>query len=194
MPTDETRRRILEAATEAFARHGFKKTSIDDVAKAAGVGKGTVYLVCDSKEDLFYQVVHRELRLWVAEVSTLIDPRKPAEELLAQCSFQALAYLETRPLVRDLILGNLVEVLPLWTDRLAELRLLGRQNTVELLRLGIRQGRFRPDLDIEAVARLLQDIQAAGMVMAFREKRTPEEQLEGARVGLDVVLRGLLLR
>ena len=100
-----------------------------------------MYLVCDSKEDLFYQVVHREIRAWVAEVSALIDPRKPAEELLAQCSFQALAYLETRPLARDLILGNVLEILPLWMDRFAELRLLGRQNTVELIRLGIRQGR-----------------------------------------------------
>src|SRR5262249_2494295 len=69
LPTDDARRRILDAASEAFARHGFKKTSIDDVAKAASVGKGTVYLVCDSKEDLFYQVVHREIRAWVADIS-----------------------------------------------------------------------------------------------------------------------------
>jgi hypothetical protein len=138
--------------------------------------------------------VHKEIRAWTSQVGTLIDPRKPADELLIQCSFQALAWLENRPLARDLILGNVLEILPLWTDRLTELRLLGRQNTVELLRLGIRQGKFRPELDVEAVARLLQDLQAAGMAMAFREKRSPEEQLEGARVALDVVLRGLLRR
>ena len=58
---------ILLEAARAFARFGFKKTSIDEVARAAGVAKGTVYLACDSKEDLFYQVLHRETRSWAAE-------------------------------------------------------------------------------------------------------------------------------
>src|ERR1700749_3059887 len=57
---------ILSAATRLFARFGFKKTSVDQIAKDAGVAKGTVYLAADTKEDLFYQAVHRELRAYTA--------------------------------------------------------------------------------------------------------------------------------
>src|SRR5436190_555554 len=71
----EKKETILDAATRAFARFGFKKASIEDIAKEAGVAKGTVYLACESKEDLYYQAVHREVRAsgarsgWAAERS-----------------------------------------------------------------------------------------------------------------------------
>jgi AcrR family transcriptional regulator len=47
-----TRQSILEAARSRFLHYGFKKTTIDEIAVDAGVGKGTVYLYFDSKEDL----------------------------------------------------------------------------------------------------------------------------------------------
>jgi AcrR family transcriptional regulator len=58
---------ILAAATETFARFGFKKTSIDDIARRAGIGKGTVYLHFESKEELFGAVIRR------IEVKALAD-------------------------------------------------------------------------------------------------------------------------
>jgi len=51
-PTEERRRDILEAALHAFGSKGFNETTVDEVAQAAGVAKGTVYLYFDSKEHL----------------------------------------------------------------------------------------------------------------------------------------------
>src|SRR5207253_6325715 len=53
---------ILVEAARAFARWGFKKTSVDEIAKAAGVAKGTIYLAAESREDRFYQAVDRAVR------------------------------------------------------------------------------------------------------------------------------------
>ena len=131
---------ILSAATRLFARFGFKKTSVDQIAKDAGVAKGTVYLAADTKEDLFYQAVHREVRAYTAEIAKLIDPRKAADVMLAETTLAGIQYLEERPLVRDLIFGNHQILLPEWADRLDELRALGRTNCAEIIRLGIRQG------------------------------------------------------
>ena len=153
---------ILTEAARIFARFGFKKTSVDEIAKAAGVAKGTIYLAADSKEDLFYQALHREVREWVAEVSKLIDPRQPADELLGQMALFGFQKLETSPLVHDLLTGKTKELLPMWSDRFEELRSLGRQNVSEVLRLGIKQGIFRDGLDIARVAQTLQDMQIAG--------------------------------
>jgi AcrR family transcriptional regulator len=57
---------IVEAARKCFINHGFGATRIDDVAKGAGVSKGTVYLYFDSKEALFEAVVR-------TNVSPVID-------------------------------------------------------------------------------------------------------------------------
>jgi AcrR family transcriptional regulator len=51
--TDARREAILEAALTLFGRYGFRRTSIDDIAREAGVAKGTVYLYVESKEALF---------------------------------------------------------------------------------------------------------------------------------------------
>jgi AcrR family transcriptional regulator len=184
---------ILVEAARAFSRFGFKKTSVDEIAKAAGVAKGTIYLAAESKEDLFYQALHREVREWVAEVSRLIDPREPADELLARMALFGFQKLETSPLVHDLLTGKTRELLPMWTDRFEELRGLGRQNVVEVVRLGIRQGRFRPELDVERVAQTLQDMQIAGYL--FHGGRGVNDELMAQyAAGLDLVLNGLRAR
>ena len=48
---------ILKAALEEFSINGFAATKLDDVAKRAGICKGTIYLYFDSKETLFVEVV-----------------------------------------------------------------------------------------------------------------------------------------
>lgn len=50
---DGKRGAILDAARALFARYGYKRTSIDDVAREAGIAKGTVYLYFASKEALY---------------------------------------------------------------------------------------------------------------------------------------------
>jgi AcrR family transcriptional regulator len=50
---DTKREAIFDAALELFGRYGYRRTSIDDIARAAGVAKGTVYLYVENKEALF---------------------------------------------------------------------------------------------------------------------------------------------
>jgi AcrR family transcriptional regulator len=52
---------IIDAALEAFTHQGFTATKLDDVAERAGIGKGTIYLYFDSKENLFEEVVRHNL-------------------------------------------------------------------------------------------------------------------------------------
>ena len=53
--------RILESATAVFARYGYKKTSLDDVATAAGLSRQGIYLHFASKSELFRGVVRHFL-------------------------------------------------------------------------------------------------------------------------------------
>ena len=53
LAADGKREAILGAALELFGRYGFRRTSIDDIARRAGIAKGTVYLYVETKETLF---------------------------------------------------------------------------------------------------------------------------------------------
>jgi AcrR family transcriptional regulator len=52
--------RILDAASELIQRWGYNKTTIDDVARQAGVAKGTIYLHWKTRDDLFWALLVRE--------------------------------------------------------------------------------------------------------------------------------------
>src|SRR5271156_848973 len=62
VPTDTRRRHLLEVALTVFARHGYRKTSMDDVAHAADVSRQGLYLYFPSKEDLFRETVLHALQ------------------------------------------------------------------------------------------------------------------------------------
>ncbi len=68
------RERVLTAAARVFAEYGYRQATIDQVAEAAGVAKGSVYLSFDSKEDLFYGVLEDFTRDFVGDELDLEDP------------------------------------------------------------------------------------------------------------------------
>ncbi|MCX6130429.1 MAG: TetR/AcrR family transcriptional regulator [Proteobacteria bacterium] len=55
----EKQTRIMDAAQGLFSRYGLKKTSIEEIARDAGLGKGTVYLYFRSKDEIFEAVGRR---------------------------------------------------------------------------------------------------------------------------------------
>jgi AcrR family transcriptional regulator len=54
------RRQIVEGARAMFLAHGFDAASMSDIARAAGVSKGTLYVYFDNKEELFEAIVQEE--------------------------------------------------------------------------------------------------------------------------------------
>jgi AcrR family transcriptional regulator len=83
---------MLDAAVTAFARHGYRAASMDDIAEAAGVSKPLVYQYLNSKEDLFTACIRREAATLVAAVhQATADRRAAADEQLwnGLCAFFA---------------------------------------------------------------------------------------------------------
>ncbi len=191
LPKPELSKRecVLVEAAKMFARFGFRKTSIDEIAREAGVGKGTVYLAAESKEELFYQVLHREVRSWQAACAKVIDPRVPADELLMRLYLEAHRHLSSNTLVRDLFQGEASKMLPSWGERFEDLRALGRTNVEEILRIGVRQGIFRKEIDVQEIAIILQDLHLASWVL--HPVRSEEALHARAAVAFDLILHGL---
>jgi AcrR family transcriptional regulator len=58
----DVRRRLLDAALAEFTRHGYDRTSLDQVAAAAGFSKGAIYSNFTGKEDLFLTLMDQQVR------------------------------------------------------------------------------------------------------------------------------------
>lgn len=113
-PSSSRADRILDAAGDQLVRLGYRKVTIDDIAKQAGVGKGTVYLHWRTKELLFEALIMRESVELVGE--TLAALRSDPAEVLPH-RFLSTSFLLTtrRPLMQALLtrdmelLGKLAE-------------------------------------------------------------------------------------
>jgi AcrR family transcriptional regulator len=97
---------ILRAATELFARQGYRKTSMDEVAQRAGVAKGTLYTYYATKNELLIAAVALEKREHMGEAMRMMDPTRSAAERLREW-VMALLLMPTRmPLTAALLRGD----------------------------------------------------------------------------------------
>ena len=76
-----TMRRILDAATEVFARKGFDGTRITEIAEATGLPKANVYYYFGSKDDIYRSVIARLIQSWDEALEEIALEKDPAEAL-----------------------------------------------------------------------------------------------------------------
>lgn len=83
---DQRRGRILIAAQEVFAEHGFRSADVKTIAERAGVGKATIYKFFDSKEALLLTIVEENLNhIRDIALKQLISNKPPLERLRGVC-------------------------------------------------------------------------------------------------------------
>src|SRR5437868_14478642 len=76
------RERILRAAIEVFARNGYFNAKVSEIAKAAGVADGTIYLYFDGKEDLLATIFREHTRNYLASLERdLVNVRRPEDRI-----------------------------------------------------------------------------------------------------------------
>lgn len=76
------RRQVLDGARQVFLARGFDAASMGDIAKAAGVSKGTLYVYFESKEDLFAELVKRQCALTAERLFELDAENHDVREVL----------------------------------------------------------------------------------------------------------------
>ena len=157
---ERIRRTLLQKGREYFIRYGIKKTSVEELTRAAGIAKGSFYKFFDSKEALF-MAVHEEseAKLQQDMFRKLEGIRDPAERIRAFLK-NSFLLLEEDPLLR-MVFG---------TDDLASLagfmstEQFGEHYRRDLSFLGEMlagwqaEGTVRKDLDIDVAANMLASI------------------------------------
>ncbi|WP_372602889.1 TetR/AcrR family transcriptional regulator [Actibacterium sp.] len=84
---------VLEGARDIFMRDGYEGASVDDIARAAGVSKATLYSYFPDKRLLFLEVTRSECLIQSRRALDLIDPNAPVEHALETAAQHFLGFL-----------------------------------------------------------------------------------------------------
>jgi TetR/AcrR family transcriptional regulator, transcriptional repressor for nem operon len=156
-----TRDQILNAAARLIHVQGYQSTSLDDVLRESGVGKGNFYYYFKSKEDLGYAIIDRitqgfvERSLGPAFADADADPVEQIHGFLDR----VLEAQRQRKCVGGCVMGNLAselsDVHEGFRQRLAGIFDVWRTHLAEAVSRGQARGRLRPDVDVSRVAQFL---------------------------------------
>lgn len=154
---DVKRAELTRAATEVFARKGFQGASVEDIAEAAGVSKGTVYGYFENKEELFYATFEAFQGEVVAQCEAAIASRNTAREKLTACLMLTVdtlhRHIELFPLTLELwAAASSGPARERFAVVMEGLYREFRGMTAALIEAGRNAGEFRQDVDAEAVA------------------------------------------
>ena len=144
--------RILDAAEELFATHGFAKTTVDEIAAAAGVSKGLVYDHYVSKEALLGAIWDQLVEDWTRAVSEGKFDEGAIADSIGAMVHGSLEYVRTNPLLRRIIALDPGALIPGGRESQIEFGRRYRAALEPVLAHGVRRGQLRRDLDVAHTA------------------------------------------
>jgi AcrR family transcriptional regulator len=153
---DERAPEILDAALTQFAEKGFAACRMDDIAKRAGISKGTIYLYFDSKEAVFKALAERAIGERIAAISGQLQAFEGSTPQLLRMVLTmigSIASVSDAVVLPRLVLaeaGNFPELAEFWRKEIID-RGLGIFEMI--IRRGQGRGEFRP-MQPEHAARL----------------------------------------
>ncbi len=170
------RARVLEVAYETFAAEGLS-VPIDEIARRAGVGAGTVYRHFPTKEDLFRAVVEDRIRGIIGEGHRLLAAADPADALFEFLRSMTLTWGATDRGLSEALAGVGIDVQRAMPEAEGEFfSMLG-----DLLRAAQKAGVVRRDVSVPDVKAILVGLQAMQSYNDESAKRLTDVVLDGLR-------------
>ncbi len=191
MNREEKLAAIYEAALRVFARYGFRRTRVEDIADELGMTKGNLYLYVRNKKDLYEKAVAHGLLRWQGMVGKSIEKIEDIEEqFLAMCR-KSYTYLSRDVSLRTVLIND-PSIFPLSSreDPFYEINHASMRMLRSVLEKGIAQGRFR-EVDVDHVTELLYSVYVMFIIKTYvkSEGKSTQKMFEQ---GLDIILQGLL--
>jgi AcrR family transcriptional regulator len=158
MKSIETRRLLLEAAAEEFAREGYMGANINRISLTAGFAKGTIYNYFPSKRDLMLALIEDVAGMHVNYILKHVQEEKDPVRRLARFFKAGFNFVEenlaqSQTMINTLYSPDLTFRLPLYLAYQPLLQYVGR----DIVAVGINRGDFRI-VEPEATATLLMTI------------------------------------
>jgi Transcriptional regulator len=146
---DERTIRILNAAAGLMTRYGYDKTTMDDIAREAGVSKGALYLEWAGKEQLFDALLEYEMKCLLLDLKARVEADPNGGSIAALYAHTLLA-LQGNALISALytrdgrVLGDFVHRQD--PERYTRRLLMSRDSVAQMQAAGLLRADLRPDV------------------------------------------------
>lgn len=174
-PEDKSRQNILDKARELYLEFGLRRTSMDDVAKRAGMGRATLYRRYSDKGQLFLAVIARDVQSNLVAIERAIQTSENYLEGLLDAFVLGVRLIEENPLLTRLLETEPDDILPFLTQKFDGIMSFSRAYIAERIAKGQKRGDIRQDLDgnllAEMMIRMIQSLMLTpeGLVRASDE-------------------------
>jgi AcrR family transcriptional regulator len=188
---------LLAAALDLFVERGYASTRLEDVAKRAGVSKGTLYLYFTNKEELFKAVVRENIVPALGEAEDIISTFDGHSAELLRCVvmgwWERLGSTKASGIIKLVMAeaGNFPDLALFYQDEV-----ISRSTTMMagMFERGVARGEFRP-IDVKVMTQVL--IAPMLMLITWKHSVGPcstdqAEPLVFLEAFLDMALHGLL--
>ncbi|WP_435818049.1 TetR/AcrR family transcriptional regulator [Actinomadura geliboluensis] len=165
---DATRARVLDAAYEQFSRMGIQRSTMEDVARRAGVSRITVYRRFVTKDALVEHVVRREFRRYFDQFLIDIQQAQTAADRVVLGFVSSLRAIRRNPLIGGLIATEPDLVVPSMISDGGRTVATVREFVAGQLRREQRAGTVADGLDIDHVAEMMVRISASFLAIPSR--------------------------
>ncbi len=161
---------IYEAALKNFARYGYRKTSLDDIASELEMTKGNLYRYSNNKQSLYQECIRYALYKWLEHVhetvKTVVDPE---QKLRTMCE-TALVYLnENSPLMEMLSTDEKI-MSPIFNSNVYnDVYEDSRIMIAEIISSGVEEGVFKEDLKVKEISEIIYTLYQTFLMMAYRQ-------------------------
>lgn len=196
---EQRRSTILRSARKEFFDKGFRAVTVDSIAKRAELSKGAIYLYFKSKEEIYAQILLRDIDKFHARVDALLDPSKSASDNLRQfAEVYAAFFISDRELFRIfmnfMIQHNPVNFTPNINDHIVK----STNQTVviieQILQMGMERGEFPGCHNVRVCRNSLWGL-LNGLISLHlftgREETREERVRTHIRGGLEIFIGGL---
>ena len=170
----QSRREIVSVAIDCFSRHGYQGTSIDRIARAAGMTKGALYYHFEDKEALLFGALDDRIggfeRVVVERVTHVKDPIAALHAVADICVEQA-----TRSNHRRFMLTLIVEALdtyPALSERFRQMMTRFRAFLANTVRIGQKKGIFKKSADPDLGAQLFVSSLLGAEIQYYQDPQT----------------------
>ena len=152
MKIDDTKEKILAVAEKLFSRFGFHKTSMDEIAKIARKAKGSLYYHFASKENLFREVVSKEVYNLQSNLLVIINDNKlKAAEKIKLYLIKRMEILNNAVSYHEIIKADFYEHFDFIDDLRAGLDMWEKNNIKKIIQQGVDNEEFAIVEDVDVL-------------------------------------------
>jgi AcrR family transcriptional regulator len=145
---EKTRAAILTSALHLFTQKGYENTTIEELARTAGIGKGTIYTYFKTKSEIFLAFCEQQLEFVYRELADKSDPEAPLLDQLLTMFMGEFNFISQNREFGRILMRETVFPKDLTVERSAELDDKYIALLVPMFQQAQRRGELRTDIEL----------------------------------------------